>query len=51
MYCQNEDYLMVLKIIESIEELRSNEDNCKILKGVEDKFGIEQPKFEERKKK
>lgn len=50
LYCENEDYLMALKIIENIEEFRNNEENCKELKKVEDNFRSEQGRFEDQKK-
>lgn len=42
---------MALKVIESIEEFRNNEENYKSLKKVEDSFREEQPRFEDKKKK
>ena len=45
LYCENEDYLMALKIIENIEDFRNNEENCKELKKVEDVFRSEQARF------
>lgn len=36
---------MALKVIESIEEFRNNEENYKSLKKVEDSFREEQPRF------
>ena len=34
LFCENEDFLMALKVIESIEEFRNNEENYKLLKKV-----------------
>lgn len=50
LYCENEDYSMVSKIIRNLEELKNNEENYLHLDAAEKKFSSQYEGFKRRKR-